>query len=79
MGSVRLKNFMFGIQDFNIFKEIQKSGVQKNELMNEMERLLGKKEEMKYIPDRNIKLSYCKEYSTYIELRNSLVKKFLIK
>ena len=79
MSSVRWENFMFGIQDFNIFKEIQKSGVSKQELMNEMESLLGKKEEMKYVQDRNIKLSYSKKYSRYVELRNYLIKKFLIK
>lgn len=79
MSSVREKNFIFGIQDFNLFKEIQKSGVSKQELMKEMEELLGKKEEMEYIPERNVKLSYSKEYSRYIELRNGLIKRFLIK
>lgn len=78
MSSVRWENFRFGIQDFDIFKEIQKSGVSKQGLMKEMESLLGKKEDMKYIAERSVKLNYSKEYSSYIELRNSLIKKFLV-
>ena len=77
MSSVRWENFKFGIQDFNIFKEIQKSGVSKIEIINEMEKLLGKKEKMRYIPERSVKLNYSKEYSRYIEVRNSLIKKLI--
>ena len=79
MSSVRWENFRFGLQDFNIFKEIEKCGISKEELMKEMEILLGNKEEMKFIQERNVKLSYSKEYSRYMNLRNSLIEKFLIK
>ena len=78
MSSVRWENFRFGIQDFNIFKEIQKSGISKSQIVKEMEVLLGKKEDMKYIPERSVSLKYSKDYSRYIELRNSLIKKFLL-
>ena len=78
MSSVRWENFRFGIQDFNIFKEIQKRGISKSEIVKEIEVLLGKKEDMKYIPERSVSLKYSKEYNRYIELRNSLIKKFLL-
>lgn len=77
--SVRWENLRFGIQDFNIFKEIENSGVSKLELMKEMENLLGKKSEMEYIAERTVKLNYSKAYNKYIELRNYLIKKFLAK
>lgn len=79
MSSVRWENFRFGIQDFNILKEIQKSGISKLEIMNEMENLLGKKEEMKYVPERSVILNYSKDHSSYMKLRNYLIKKFLLK
>jgi hypothetical protein len=79
MPSVRVKNFLFGIQDFNIFKEIEKKGVSKHQLMKEMESLLGKKEEMKFIPERNVKLSYSLNHQEYVKLRNSLIKSYLVK
>ncbi|WP_066893385.1 DUF4091 domain-containing protein [Clostridium nigeriense] len=78
MTSVRWENFRFGIQDFNLFKDIQNSGVSKQDIMNEMEKLLGKKEDMKYIKERKIKLIYSKEYIKYIDIRNSLIKKLLL-
>ncbi len=79
MSSVRLKNFLFGIQDFNIFKEIEKMGISKDELMKELASLLGKKEEMEFIPERNVKLSYSLDQQDYIKLRNSLIKRYLVK
>lgn len=79
ISSVRVKNLLFGIQDFNIFKEIENKGISKCELMKEMENLLGKKEEMEFIPERNVKLSYSLNNQEYANLRNSLIKKYLIK
>lgn len=78
MSSVRCENFIFGIQDFNIFKEIEKSGASKDKIINSMESLLGKKDEMEFIEERSVKLNYSKDYSKYVNLRNDLVEKFLI-
>lgn len=78
MSSVRVKNLLFGIQDFNIFKELEDHGISKDELMKEMEPLLGKKEEMKFVPERNVRLNYSLSLNNYNKLRNSLIKKYLV-
>lgn len=78
MNSVRLENFVFGIQDFNIFKKIEKKGISKEELIEKMERVLGSKDEMKFIPERNIEMNYSLDYNDYIEFKNNLVKKYLV-
>lgn len=78
MSSVRVKNLLFGIQDFNIFKEIEKLGVSKDELMKELEKLLGKKDEMKFVPERSVKLNYSLNHQDYVKLRNSLIKRHLV-
>ena len=79
MSSVREKNFLFGIQDFNLLKEVQRHGALKEEIIKEMATLLGKKEDMDYVPERSVNLTYSKEYSKYITLRNTLIKRFLIR
>nr|WP_307989687.1 DUF4091 domain-containing protein [uncultured Niameybacter sp.] len=79
MSSVREKNFLFGIQDFNLLKEVQRHGALKEEIIKEMATLLGKKEDMHYVPERSVNLTYSKEYSKYITLRNTLIKRFLIR
>ncbi len=78
ISSVREKNLLFGIQDFNIFKELEKNGVSRDELMKEMEILLGRKEDMEFIQERSVKLNYSLDARDYNELRNSLIKKFLV-
>jgi hypothetical protein len=78
MRSVRERNFLFGIQDFNIFKEIEKSGASKDQLVKEMERLLGRKNEMEFVSARSVKLSYSLNYQEYMKLRNDLIKSYLI-
>ncbi|AHM57903.1 hypothetical protein EAL2_808p03990 (plasmid) [Peptoclostridium acidaminophilum DSM 3953] len=78
MGSVREKNFLFGIQDFGIFKELEKSGISKTEIIREMERLLGSKCDMEFVPERSVRMKYSLEYKEYAELRNSLIKKHLL-
>ena len=76
--SIRWENFKFGIQDFNIFKDIEKMGISKEEILREMESLLGRKEEMEFIKERSVKLNYSKDYERYINLRNTLIKKIKI-
>lgn len=78
MNSVRVKNLLFGIQDYNIFKEIEKSGALKGELMKELEVLLGKKEKMEFQPERSVKLEYSLNSKDYNEFRNCLIKRYLV-
>lgn len=78
MGSVREKNFLFGIQDFGIFKELEKKGLSKADILGEMEALLGGKAEMEFVPERNVRLDYSLNYKDYMELRNKLIKRHLI-
>lgn len=78
IGSVREKNFLFGIQDFNIFKEIEKTSIPKAALITEMEALLGKKEQMEFVPERSVKMSYSLDPSSYQQFRNNLIKKYLV-
>lgn len=78
MHSVRYKNFLFGIQDFNIFKEIENKGISKDEILNQIETLLGRKEEMRALPERKVKMDYSLDYNKYNDLRNKLIKKYLI-
>ncbi|QZY54933.1 DUF4091 domain-containing protein [Crassaminicella profunda] len=77
MQSVRLKNFLFGIQDFNLFKEIEESG-KMQEVFNQMEKLLGKKKEMVFVPERSVKMEYSLESEKYDDLRNDLIQKHLL-
>lgn len=75
MDSVRCKNLLFGIQDFIIFKDIE-SKLSKEEINKELEKLLGKKSEMKFLGERDIKMDYSLEHKDYITLRNNLIKKY---
>ena len=97
ISSVREKNLLFGIQDFNIFKDLEKNVLgKKEEIMQNIENVLGKKEEMKAILEeeqdsiidkkdtmksvekRNVKLNYSLDIEEYNLFRNSLIKKHII-
>jgi hypothetical protein len=75
MDSVRCKNLLFGIQDFIIFKDIE-SKLSQEKINNELEKVLGKKSQMKFLGERNIKMDYSLEHKDYIKLRNNLIKKY---
>lgn len=79
MKSVRERNFLFGIQDYNLFRDIEKSVVSRQQLMKDMEGLLGKKDEMKFIPERRVKLNFSLNHEEYMKLRTNLIKRYLIK
>lgn len=73
MDSVRVRNLLFGIQDFIIFRDIEKH-LSKKEIMYKLEGLLGKKEDMKFLGDREVHMDYSLDYEKYLELRNTLLK-----
>ena len=79
MSSVREKNLLYGIQDFHIFKELEENGISNDRLVEEMALLLGKKEKMEFILDRNVKLNHSLKSSDYIKFRNDLIENILAK
>lgn len=79
MSSIREKNMLFGIQDFDIFKALEKAGVDGEILRGTMAKLLGHKNDMKALADRTIRLDYSMDLSVYMKLRNTLIKQYLVK
>ncbi|MEG2984921.1 MAG: GNAT family N-acetyltransferase [Peptostreptococcaceae bacterium] len=73
MDSVRCKNLLFGIQDFNILKDME-SKLDKIVINKEIENLLGKKSEMKFLGSRDIEMEYSLNYEDYMDLRKKLIK-----
>ena len=78
MDSVRSKNLLFGIQDFNIFKDIESKLENKN-INNEIEKLIGKKSEMKFIGERAVQMNYSLQTERYMMLRSKLIREYLKK
>lgn len=74
MDSVRCKNLLFGIQDFIILKDIE-SKLGRENINIELEKLLGKKYEMKFLGERDIKMNYSLNYEDYLNIRNILIRK----
>lgn len=72
MDSVRCKNLLFGIQDFNILKAME-SKLSKEIINKEIESLLGKKSEMKFLGGRDIEMNYSIKHEDYITLRKNLI------
>lgn len=77
MDSVRSKNLLFGIQDFNIFKDIEGKLGSKN-INDEIEKLIGKKSEMKFVGERSVQMNYSLDSEKYTSLRNELLEKYLM-
>ena len=66
------------IQDFNVFKELEQKGLQEDELIKAMEPLLGSKGKMECVPERDVRMNYSLSQRDYLELRNNLVRKYLL-
>ena len=49
-----------------------------NRLYDVLDILDSNKDEMKFIAERNIEMNYSLDYNDYIQLRNNLVKKYLV-
>lgn len=79
MPSVRLKNLIFGIQDFNTFKEIERKGLSAEKIHEQMAVLLGERDQVKFVPERNVEMNYQLDAEAYLELRNRLIKDYLLK
>lgn len=74
MDSIRCRNLLFGIQDFNILKDMEDK-LGKEEVYKEIENLLGKKSEMKFLGERKIKMNYSISHEKYIKLRKNLINR----
>lgn len=74
MDSVRVRNFLFGIQDFMILKDAQ-SKMSREEIINSLEDLLGKKEDMKFLGEREIFMNYSLDYDNYANILENIVSK----
>lgn len=72
MHSIREKNLLFAIQDFNIFKKIEKQGV-------DVEKYLREKMEIKLLAkagkeDISLELDEYKDYEYYKKIRDELIR-----
>ncbi len=78
MHSIREKNMLFGIQDFDVFRALEKAGVDSTTLREGMQSLLGKNEDMKSDADRNVQMEHSLDYKSYMDFRNHLIRKHLV-
>ena len=72
--SVREKNMLFAIQDFNIFKKLEKQGV-------DVENYLREKMEIKLLAgvgdkELSLKIDEYKDYEYYKGIRDELIRSF---
>lgn len=74
MDSVRCRNLLFGIQDFEILKSME-AKLGKEVINKEIERLLGKKSKMKFLDERDIKMNYSISHEEYMTLRKNLINR----
>ncbi len=72
--SIRMKNFLYGLQDFYLLKEAENS-INADRIRSGLKEILGKKEEMNYINALEVELHYSLEYEKYMNFRNSLIEK----
>lgn len=74
ISSVRWENLKFGIQDYMILKIMEQKGLNSDYIRNQLGSLLGNKEDMKCIENRQIDFNYSLDGENYINLRNNLIK-----
>ena len=74
--SVRLKNIIYGLQDWILLKKSEKI-IGKDAIYAKLENLLGKKEDMKFVPEREVELFHSLEYHSYMELREWIISKLI--
>lgn len=72
--SLRLKNILYGLQDYLLFKSVEEV-LGRDVIVAEMEALFGKKDEMKYVEPREIEIEHCIEEDRYLLLRENLLQK----
>lgn len=72
--SQRWENLRFGIQDFLMFKELERRGNDREKISEEfIKPLLGCKKEIKAISDRSVEMNYSTKYSDYNEIREKIL------
>lgn len=74
ISSVRWENLKFGIQDYMILKIMEQKGLNSDYIRNQLGSLLGNKEDMKCLENRQIDFNYSLDGENYINLRNNLIK-----
>lgn len=72
LSSLRLKNILYGIQDYLFLKKME-TVCSKAELHRMLSQLLGKKEEMRFFPPREVKLNHSLDYESYQRLKQTLI------
>ncbi|MGO1469364.1 MULTISPECIES: DUF4091 domain-containing protein [Bacillota] len=72
MESIRLKNLIYGIQDWMILKLAEKN-IGRETILEEVEKLLGNKEDMKFVPEREVEMFHSLDYLSYIKIRDWLI------
>lgn len=75
LSSLRLKNILYGIQDY-LFLQKMETVYTKAELQQMLSSLLGKKEEMRFFPPREVKLNHSLDYESYQKLKRSLILQY---
>jgi len=76
--SIRERNLLFGIQDFNLLADVERAGAGSVEIERALGGLLGSKKDMRRLPERQVALDFETDITTYLTLRNDLVKRYLI-
>ena len=72
--SQRWENLRYGIQDFLMFKALEKRGYDRNKIADEfIKPLLGCKKDIKAISDRSVEMDYCIDYKNYEETREKIL------
>lgn len=74
MESIRLKNIVYGIQDWILLKSSEEI-IGKDIILERVEKLLGEKSAMKFVPEREVELNHSLDYSGYMEMRNWMISK----
>lgn len=78
LSSLRLKNMLYGIQDY-MFLRAAEEMLGSEAIENDLAPLLGHKDRMKFIPEREIFLEHDLELSHYEQLKKELLQKMFRK
>ena len=70
--SVRWENLRFGIQDYNLFLKLEKIGVNREKILNNIEEVFSSKDNMKYLGDRKVEMNYSLNGNDYFKIRNNI-------
>jgi len=74
--SIRWENLRFGIQDYNLFKQLNETGLDRQSVIEKIELLFGTKENMKYIGDRQVQMNYSVDGNDYLKMRQQMIEEW---